>query len=150
MLNQRVSLVILFILGFVFVAVSLLARPFGLDVTDGYGIIQLTGLLIGITILTLATWLYLRGERPESAPNSLQADIGVRLAGTGLIFTYVAGYADLLRIGTHDESIGFDQPFVGPLQLVGLVVGIIIISAGLFMYRTSRGNREQSLFNFQK
>lgn len=135
------------LLGVVLCAIALGAELLGLDLTPGFGIVQMLQLLIGITLLSLAAFLYMKRLRPAGAPRSLQADIGVRLAATGLIFTYVAGLSDLIGIGTHIEP-SFERPFVGPLQLGGLALGVLSILAGILLYYTSRGARDASSMEF--
>lgn len=135
-LQQRIALSFL-ILGLLLSALSLGAELLGLEFTPGFGIVQMTQLLIGITALTIGGFLYLRTLHPSDAPRSLQADIGVRLAATGLVFIYVAGFADVIGIGTHVEP-QFIRPFVGPLQLGGIFLGTISILAGLILYHSSR------------
>ena len=135
-LQQRIALVFL-ILGLLLCGISLGAELLGLEFTPGFGIIQMTQLVIGITFLTIGGFLYLRTLHPTNAPRSLQADIGVRLAATGLVFIYASGFADVIGIGTHVEP-SFVRPFVGPLQLVGIFLGTVSILIGLVLYHTSR------------
>ncbi|VAW33888.1 hypothetical protein MNBD_CHLOROFLEXI01-3772 [hydrothermal vent metagenome] len=144
-LRRNVTL-ILFGIGIILVALSLGADFFGLDLTPGFGMVQMFQLLVGITALTLALFLYINAMRQEMS-RSLQADIGVRLAATGLVFAYVTGLADLLSIGTHVMP-QFERPFVGPLQLGGLALAVLVIVAGLTLYYTSRGTRQKSSMEF--
>ena len=141
------TMVILFFLGAMFSGMSLGAELLGLDLTPGFGIVQMFQLLLGLTALTVASFMYLKQRRPDNAPRSLQADIGARLTATGLIFAYVAGLSDIIGIGTH-VGPGFERPFVGPLQLGGLVLGILSIIIGLLLYHTSRGTRDSSSMEF--
>ncbi|MCP4428388.1 MAG: hypothetical protein GY803_28200 [Chloroflexi bacterium] len=136
-----------FLLGIILCVMSLAAELLGLDLTPGFGIVQMFQLLVGVTALTFAVFLFLKRSRPNGAPRSLQADIGVRLAATGLIFAYVAGLSDLIGIGTHVQP-NFERPFVGPLQLGGLGLGILTIIAGILLYYTSRGARDASSMEF--
>ncbi len=135
--------VILFVIGLILSAIALGAEVLGLDLTPGFGMVQMLQLLIGLTCLTLAGYLRIHTLRQPDAPRSLQADIGVRLGATGLVFAYIAGWADLIGIGTHVDP-AFDRPFVGPLQLGGLILGVLMVTAGLLLYFTSRGTREIS------
>lgn len=119
----------------------------GLDITPGFGLLQTILLLLSITSLTVAAFLYLRGRRGENAPRSLQADIAVRLAATGLVFVYVSGLSDLIQIGTH-VAPNFERPYIGPLQQGGIILGVASILAGLLLYNTSRGARLRSSMEF--
>lgn len=125
---------------------ALTTEMLGIDRTPGFGMIQMGILLAGITFLTLGAFIYLRSQR-KNVPRSLQADIGVRLAATGLVFAYVAGLADLLRIGTHPHP-DYERPFVGWLQLWGIGVGLVSILIGLLLYYTSRRIQETSSMEF--
>lgn len=150
--EQRTSLwnftvLALFFIGNVLTIVSLAAEILGLDLTPGFGVVQMFQLLVGLTFLSLAGFLHIYSLRSPDTPRSLQADIVIRLAATGLVFAYVAGLADLMGIGTH-VSPEFERPFVGPLQLGGLVLGIISITAGMILYHTSRGSRAISSLEF--
>jgi hypothetical protein len=81
--------------------------------------------------------------RSPDTGRSLQADVGIRLAATGLVFAFISGFSDLIGIGTHITP-EFERPYVGPLQLGGLIVGVLSITIGLILYYTSRGQRESS------
>ena len=144
---RAASIVVLLVIGLAFSGLALAAELLGLDITPGFGMVQMFQLLIGITCLTLAAYLHLNSLRPKDTARSLQADIGVRLAATGLVFAYVCGLSDLMGIGTHIEP-SFERPFVGPLQLGGLLLGGITIAIGLLLYHTSRGIRENSSMEF--
>lgn len=145
-LRRNLTLLLL-LAGVILGGLSLSAELFGLDLTPGFGMVQMFQLLLGLSCLTLAAFIHLRGRRRLNAPRSLQADIGVRLAATGLVFAFVSGLSDLIGIGTH-VTPSFDRPFVGPLQLGGIGVGILSIAAGIFLYYSSRGSRDQSSMEF--
>ncbi|MBE2224729.1 MAG: hypothetical protein IAF02_24525 [Anaerolineae bacterium] len=134
---QRILALIFFIVGVGLCLMAMSLDHLGLDITPGFGAVQMLQFLLGISCLTLAGFLYLHTLRQPDAPQSLQADIGIRLGATGLVFMYVAGFADLVGIGTHVNP-SFPRPFVGPLQLVGLFLGTISIVAGMLLYHSSR------------
>ncbi|MCB9420583.1 MAG: hypothetical protein H6667_12315 [Ardenticatenaceae bacterium] len=144
---RNITLSILFALGIILCAISLGAELIGIDLTPGFGMVQMFQLLLGITFLTIAVFVYLKQHRPNGTPRSLQADIAVRLAATGLVFAYVTGLSDLIGIGTHVQP-SFERPFVGPLQLGGLALGVLSIIVGLLLYYTSRGARNSSSMEF--
>jgi hypothetical protein len=137
----------LLLIGVILSILSLAADFLGLDLTPGFGLVQMLQLLVGLTSLTTGAFLFVYSRRRRNAPRSLQADIGVRLAATGLVFAYVSGMSDVIGIGTH-VTPNFERPFVGPLQLGGIALGIISILVGLFLYNTSRGTRESSSMEF--
>lgn len=153
---RRAVTLIVFVLGIVFITLSLSAESIGLNFTRGFGIAQIFQLLVGISFTTLASYLYIYDQRYPDAPRSLQADIGVRLSATGLVFCYVAGFADLLQIGTHLRECtqglivaGLDcGPFIGPWQFVGIIGGVGLIITGMLLYATSRGMRPTSALKF--
>jgi hypothetical protein len=144
---RNITVYFLFGLGLLLGALSLLADYIGLDLTPGFGILQMVVLLIGMTCITIALYGYIYGLRGAQAPRSLQADIGIRLGATGLVLAYVAGLADLIGIGTHVEP-AFARPYVGPLQIGGISLGILCISVGLYLYYTSRNGDHESSMDF--
>ena len=135
--------IILFLLGLILIFLSLGAEVLGLDYTPGFGLVQMFQLLLGLTFLTMAGFLSVHRLRRSDTPRSLQADIGIRLGATGLVFAYVCGISDIIGIGTHVNP-DFSRPYVGPLQLGGLILGVLIITVGLLLYFTSRGSRDAS------
>ena len=144
---RRAVVAVLSIVGLLFVVGAVATELFGLDLTPGFGVLQTLTFLVGLTALTIAAYLSMSAGRPPDAPRSLQADVGVRLSLTGLVFCYVTGFADLIRIGTHVQP-EFDRPFIGPLQLGGFVVGLLILLGGMVLYYTSRGKRPSSSMEF--
>lgn len=140
---ERNASVILLVVGLLFCGVALGAEVLGLDLTPGFGMVQMLQMLFGLTCLTLAGYLRIHSMRAPNAPRSLQADIGVRLGATGLVFAYTLGWADLIGIGTH-VGPDFERPFVGPLQLGGIILGVAMIAVGIILYYTSRGTRQSS------
>lgn len=134
---QRTLALVFFILGVGLCFIAVAAEYLGLDLTPGFGAVQMLQFLLGATCLTLSGFLYLHTLRQPDAPQSLQADIGIRLGATGLVFMYVAGFADLIGIGTHVVP-SFSRPFAGPLQLGGLFLGAISIIVGMLLYHSSR------------
>ena len=146
----RVRHIILWLLsgaGVVLLALSLAADSLNLNLTPGFGIVQMVPLLLGLSCFTLVAFVYVRERRPTDSPRSLQADIAIRLGATGLVFLYVSGLSDLIGIGTHSQP-NFERPFVGPLQLGGMGLGLLSILIGLYLYHTSRGTRESSSMEF--
>ncbi len=143
----RVITIILAFIGFLLVLLAIYADSLRLDSTPDFGVIQMGIFLLGLTSLTVAAYLFVYSLRGKNAPRSLQADIGIRLGATGLVFIYVTGFSDLIGIGTHVNP-NFSRPFVGPLQLGGILIGVLVIIAGLLLYYTSRGRRETSSMEF--
>lgn len=144
---RRSAIIILSVVGLLLCLGALLAQPLGLGKTPEFGALQMAAFLGGITCLTFAMYLYLYSLRPSNAPRSLQADVGVRLSATGLVLAFTSGFADLFSIGTH-VSPAFARPFVGPLQIAGLVLGLAAVVAGMILYHTSRGQRATSSLDF--
>ena len=144
--GRRWAVTAVTLIGISFFFLTFSVDMLGIGRSPGFGLVQMTLLLTSITCLTFAAFVYLYGRRPN-APRSLQADIGIRLGATGLVFTYVAGFAELLRIGTHPHP-DFPAPFVGEWQVWGIIVGIIAILAGMLLYYTSRAQQEASSMEF--
>lgn len=145
---RNVLTLILVLLGILLIVLAVGAEGLGVDVTPGFGIIQTFQVLVGLSCLTLAGFLYLNTLREPDAPRSLQADVSIRLSATGLVFAYIIGLADLIGIGTHVNP-RFERPFVGPFQVGGIVLAIGMIMAGMILYYTSRGSgRDKSSMEF--
>jgi ABC-type Na+ efflux pump permease subunit len=128
----RVSLALLLV-GILAGALALLAESLRLDFTPGFGLVQVLGTLLAITLVAAAGFLFPAYRRPAGREPSLLNEIGVRLGLTGLLACYVAGLADMVGVGTH-RNPDFERPFLGPLQLTGLVIGLGIVATGLILY----------------
>ena len=144
---RRAVIAILSLLGVTLIIVAAAVELLGLDLTPGFGVLQTLAFLVGVTALTIAVYLWMNASRPADTPRSLQADIGLRLSLTGLVFCYVAGFADLIRIGTHVQP-DFDRPYIGPLQVLGLLFGLLVLVSGMVLFYTSRGKRAASSMEF--
>ena len=144
---RRAVMAVMGVLGALLVVVAAAVEFLGVDLTPGFGVLQTLAFLLGISALTFAIYLSMSAGRPPDAPRSLQAGIGVRLSLTGLVLCYVSGFADLIRLGTHVQP-EFERPFIGPLQLGGLLLGLLLLIAGMLLYYTSRGKRPSSSMEF--
>lgn len=144
---RSIVTLLLFVFGLLLLLLAIAADYLGIDSTPGFGVIQMVAFLSGLTLLTVGSFLFLQTKRPKDAPRSLQAEISTRLIATGLVLSYVTGLSDLIGIGTHVEP-DFNRPFIGPLQLGGIVIGVGLILFGLILYHTSRGQRESSSLGF--
>ena len=144
---RRAVMAVMGLTGALLVIVAAAVEFLGVDLTPGFGVLQTLAFLLGISALTFAIYLSMSAGRPPDAPSSLQAGIGVRLSLTGLVLCYVSGFADLIRLGTHVQP-EFERPFIGPLQLGGLLLGLLILIAGMLLYYTSRGKRPSSSMEF--
>jgi hypothetical protein len=143
----RVANWILAVIGVLAALIAVGADALRLDLNPGFGLIQMFTLTTGVSALTLAGFLAIWRRRPADTPRSLQADIGIRVSLTGLVFFYIAGFADLLRVGTHLQP-RFERPFTGPMQSLGMGLGLLVIVIGLVLYYTSRGIRPTSSLEF--
>ena len=123
----------LVVFGLLAVGLALEADTLGIDITPGFGLVQILSLLVGITSLTIAAYLFLNRHRIRGSETPLLADIGIRLSMSGLLACYVSGLADLVGVGTH-RGAEFQRPFLGPLQLIGLLIGLLFVTLGLLLF----------------
>ncbi len=115
----------------------------GMDRSPVVGFVQIGVWLSGLALLMVSAYAAVRVIR-NSRPTSLRADIGVRLIGTGYVVAAAASLADFIGIGAqHMPAVSF-----GPLQVVGLIVGVLLSLVGLILYfprlvRTPNEKRER-------
>ena len=122
---------------------SLGAEFFGLDITPGFGMVQMFQLLVGITALHASTVFVHQCVCGKKRHALFRQTLACVWRPRGLVFSYVTGLSDLIRIGTHVEP-QFERPFVGPLQLGGLALSRLGHHfVGLALYYTSRGSRQK-------
>jgi hypothetical protein len=127
---DRVAVTVI-VLGFFVFIIGLFPDLIRLDLTPGIGLLQITTFLFGISLMTLGAYGYVYATRHKSGPHPIGEVIGVRLMGTGLVICYTTGYADILGIGTERPG---DALILGPLQAAGIVLGVLVIVAGLLIY----------------
>jgi hypothetical protein len=123
--------VALIVAGFFVFVLGLFPNLVRLDLTAGIGLLQIGLFLLGITVMTLGGYIYAYATRHRARPRRLREDIGVRLMATGLVVAYATGFADLLGIGSH---FGAERPLLGPLQAIGIFLGVCIIGLGILLY----------------
>lgn len=105
----------------------------GAEPTLGIGLIQVTMVITGYSLLILGALIYLKCTFYLSVPSSLSQQIGVRLALTGLLFAALAGLADILGFGSHiRDDVG--DIFFGQLQMIGILASFGLSSLGVLVY----------------
>ena len=102
-----------------------------LDLTPDIGIAQIAVFLFGITLMALGAYIYMYATRHRAEPRRLGEDVGLRLMATGVVITYVTGFADVLGIGSH---FGQERPLFGALQAWGVALGVFVILTGILIY----------------
>lgn len=118
-------------LGFVIFLLGIFPEYFSLDLTTGFGLLQIATFLVGLSLMTGGAYIYMYATRHRAMPQRLREDIGVRLMATGLVIAWATGLADVIGIGTH---FGQQRPFFGPVQAWGVSVGLMLIIAGIGLY----------------
>jgi len=119
------------VFGFFIFLIGIFPELIRLGITPGIGLLQIGLFLLGISIMTLGGYIYAYATRHRAMPRRLREDVGVRLMATGLVIALATGFADVLGIGSH---FGAERPLLGPLQALGIFLGICIIGAGIILY----------------
>jgi hypothetical protein len=103
-----------------------------LNLTPGFGIIQIFTFLFGIGLMTLGGYVYTYATRLRSQARRLRHEVGLRLIATGYVLCCASSLADVLGIGSH--NIPDSAPVFGPWQAGGVLAGVLIMVFGLFLY----------------
>ncbi len=119
------------VVGFFVFVLGIFPDLIRLGLTPGIGLLQIGLFMVGVSIMTLGAYMYAYATRHRALPRRLREDVGVRLMATGLVIAFATGFADVLGIGSH---FGAERPLLGPLQALGIFLGILIIGVGIIMY----------------
>lgn len=117
------------IVGFVIFLIGAEPGLFGLDRSPVVGFVQIAVFLIGLGIICLGGYISLAALW-NGGPKSILSDIGQRLIATGYVVSVASGMADVFGFGSHNFP---KIPYFGPWQIVGVVIGEIVIAVGLFL-----------------
>jgi len=107
------------------------AKPgwFGWDRASVVGFVQIVTLLIGLALICIGGYVGLSALWGREQ-RSIVADIGSRLIGTGYVIAVFAGMADVFGMGAQTLP---ENPYFGPLQATGLLIGQFLIAIGFLM-----------------
>jgi len=101
----------------------------GMNRSITVGFVQIGVWLTGLAILLVAAYSTVRVIR-NGKPNSLRADIGIRLIATGYVVAAVGSLADFIGVGAHRMPV----VHVGYIQMIGLVAGVLLSMLGVILY----------------
>jgi hypothetical protein len=119
----------LVIIGLLVFVVGISPDLIGMNRSRVIGFIQMGVWLTGLGMLLLGAFLAVRVVR-NGRPMSLRAEIGTRLIATGFVVSATASLADFLAIGSHR----LPWIYFGPLQVGGLVAGVVTSLVGVLLY----------------
>jgi len=128
----RVWMTVVLMGAFVF-AIGLDPDLIGMDRSPVVGFVQVGVWLAGLGVIWIAAYAALRVIR-NGLPKTLRSDIGLRLIATGYVLSAAASLADFIGLGAHR----LPEVYFGPLQVVGLVIGMLISLAGTLLYLPGR------------
>jgi len=124
--------VALIVTGFFVFVIGIFPDLIRLDLTSGFGALQILTFLLGIGLMTLGGYVYTYATRQRDRQRRLRHEVGIRLIATGYVLCIVSAIADLIGIGSHvDTTVG---PFFGLWQSGGVLLGMLVIIFGLFLY----------------
>ena len=108
------------------------AKPawFGWNRASVVGFVQIAVLLIGLALICIGGYVGLSALWGKEQ-RSIVADIGLRLIATGYVIAVFAGLADVFGMGA--QTLPDDNPYFGPLQASGVLIGQVVIATGFLM-----------------
>lgn len=101
----------------------------GMDRSPVVGFVQIGVWLFGLALILIGATLTVRVVR-NGRPTSLRSEIGLRLIATGYVFAATSSFADFLGIGSHFHP----AIYFGPVQALGLALGVTLSLAGVILY----------------
>jgi hypothetical protein len=117
-------------LGLLIFAIGAKPNWFGWNRASVVGFVQMAVLLVGLGLICGGGFVGLSALWGKEQ-RSIVADIGVRLIGTGYVIAVFSGMADVFGMGA--QILPDDNPYFGPLQATGVLIGQFIIAAGFLM-----------------
>jgi hypothetical protein len=128
-LRIRVSLIMVVMGIFIF---TIGAKPnwYGWNRVPVVGLIQIIVFLLGLALICLGGYVGISALWAKQ-PRTIIADIGLRLVSTGYVITIFTGMADVFGMGAQPIP---DDPYFGPWQAAGVVIGQIVIALGFLMF----------------
>lgn len=118
------------IVGLVVFLIGAVPQWFGLDNSSAVGPMQVGVFSIGLILITFGGTLTMGSLWPRYW-RSIPADIGSRLAWTGLVFALASALADVFGLGTR--PLAYTTTFFGYWQARGVVIGQVVIGIGLIL-----------------
>lgn len=117
-------------LGLLIFAIGAKPNWFGWNRASVVGFVQMAVLLVGLGLICGGGFVGLSALWGKEQ-RSIVADIGLRLIGTGYVIAVFSGMADVFGMGA--QTLPDDNPYFGPLQATGVLIGQFVIAAGFLM-----------------
>ena len=129
-------------LGIVMCLIGLYPGITGVEPKSGIGILQIFIILVGLSLIILGGFIFVRVVFFAAEEGTLVQRIAVRLSLTGLLFSVATGLSDILGYGSNPPEGADSSPILGWFQSGGIVLGFIIASLGVVIYVMSRSEEE--------
>ena len=117
------------ILGFIIYLLGAEPGIFLLDRSPVVGFVQIATFLVGLGFICLGGYISLAALW-NGGPKSIASDIGLRLVSTGYVIAVACGMADVFGFGSNNYP---QIPIFGIYQIIGVIIGEVVIAAGLVM-----------------
>jgi len=137
-LRVRAGLLVILFGFFLFI---LGAKPeyFGLDRSPVIGFVQIAVFLTGLGVICIGGYAALDGLW-NGTTKTIASDIGLRLVSTGFVIAVACGMADVFGFGSE---IPPTVPNFGRWQMIGVLVGEIIVAIGFILLIPFRTRSEE-------
>jgi len=115
------------------------AKPglFGYNRSQVVGFIKISVFLVGLAIICLGGYISLLAYW-KNGSRTIAAEIGSRLVATGYVVAVFSGMADVFGFGSQPPPT---VPFFGPVQVLGVQAGQVLIVAGFLLLLPIRGKK---------
>lgn len=117
------------ILGFIIYLLGAEPGVFFLDRSPVVGFVQIATFLVGLGIICLGGYIALAALW-NGHTKTIASDIGLRLVSTGYVIAFACGMADIFGFGSNNYPV---IPIFGIYQLIGVLLGEIVIAVGLLL-----------------